>query len=832
MAKPDPKLERARRNRFLLISALVSSALIALATSFDWLPSSTGGFGGSLEEGDIVPVPIKAPADLSVVDLEATEAERRAAADRAPLIYDFDDAWARSVRARVAEAFEAAQQARAAQAAAETTPVTESEVAEGTPPAPAPPEVPAAKPSAPGGAPAPAPPPQGPSPQDAFRAALGPNVTVSDAALDQLLAPEQVGTAQQAVQWVLRGVFNLKILDDRSEVARQPAGRPIEAVPVGSKNRFTLEPGELVPLTLAIERLKGSAGEVLSGRSAELRQAVLELATALLRPNLSFNLRATEEQRKAAAASVADVTITLRKGEIIVRDGERLTARHIKVLQGIAAQTDLWGQIEDFVGTWIVTLIVLWVAWRLAVTGIPRFAHEPRDAMFLLSTLVVSAILLKLGLFICDAIADHPAFAGMVGDAEVRLYYGLPVACAAILVRLVHNAETTVMFAVVAALLAGLQLGELPFAFYVLVSSIVGALGAERVSQRGTLLLAGVRVGAVNVALTGALVLLDKNTATIPNFVALIAAFVSGCIAGGLATALAPLVETIFKYTTDIKLLELANREQTLLRDLEVRAPGTYHHSMMVGHLAEKAAEAIGANPLLAKVAGYYHDIGKMKRPHFFVENITITHGQNRHERLAPSMSTRIIQAHVKDGLEMGENANLAPAIMRGIGEHHGTSITRFFYEKAKEMVDPTKGETVEEHDYRYPGPKPQTREVGILMLADSVEAASRTLSDVSRPRVQQLVARIVNTYFRDGQLDDCNLTLRDLHAIARSLVDTLTAIRHERIDYPEPTDREGRPESKKPDESVVERIEISPKDRSERAAAKREGDLKRLGQA
>jgi putative nucleotidyltransferase with HDIG domain len=312
--------------------------------------------------------------------------------------------------------------------------------------------------------------------------------------------------------------------------------------------------------------------------------------------------------------------------------------------------------------------------------------------------------------------------------------------------------------------------------------------------------------------------------------IVLASGFISGCLAGGIATAIVPAVESIFGYTTDVKLLELANREQALLRELEVRAPGTYHHSMMVGHLAEKAAEAIGANPLLCKVAGYYHDIGKMRRPHFFVENITIHQGENRHEKLAPPMSARIIQAHVKDGLELGQKHHLAPEIMRGIGEHHGTSVIRFFYEKAKEQADPEKGDSVQEHDYRYAGPRPQTRESGILMLADSVEAASRTLADATPPRVQQLVQRIINNYFRDGQLDECSLTLRDLHAIARVFIDTLCAIRHERIDYPESTDAEGRRQDEADDDGVVERLEPRARGRSEGAATTRKDDLRRLG--
>jgi putative nucleotidyltransferase with HDIG domain len=373
--------------------------------------------------------------------------------------------------------------------------------------------------------------------------------------------------------------------------------------------------------------------------------------------------------------------------------------------------------------------------------------------------------------------------------------------------------------------------GSISFTLYTLIGSLVAAMGAARVTQRGTLLRAGAAVGLTNVGVILAVLLTEEAPNTAREVLVLTSAgLLSGCLAGGVVSALAPLVESVFGYTTDVKLLELANREQPLLRELEIRAPGTYHHSMMVGHLAEKASEAIGANALLAKVGGYYHDIGKMRRPHFFVENVTIHQGENRHEKLSPSMSARIIQAHVKDGLELGRSHKLVPGIMQSIGQHHGTSIIRYFYEKAKELVDPEKGENVQEHEYRYPGPKPQSREAGILMLADSVEAASRTLPDMSPPRVQQLVQRIINNYFRDGQLDECSLTLRDLHAIARSFIDTLSAIRHERIDYPEATDSEGKPLDESADEGVVERLEPRKKDRQDAAAEKRGDDLKRLG--
>src|SRR5262249_39122357 len=205
------------------------------------------------------------------------------------------------------------------------------------------------------------------------------------------------------------------------------------------------------------------------------------------------------------------------------------------------------------------------------------------------------------------------------------------------------------------------------------------------------------------------------------------------------------------------------------------------------------------------------HASGTAPPPQSFGESARSPQGENRHEKLSPSMSARIIQAHVKDGVEMAEEHRLALPILRGIMEHHGTSVIRFFYEKAKEFADPEKGDLVAEHDYRYPGPKPQTREAGILMLADSVEAASRTLADTSPARVQQLVHPTLNNSFRDGQLDECTLTLRALHAIARSFIEPLSAIRHERIDYPETTDAAGRRLDEGVDEGASERSDTRP---------------------
>jgi putative nucleotidyltransferase with HDIG domain len=548
-----------------------------------------------------------------------------------------------------------------------------------------------------------------------------------------------------------------------------------------------------------------------------------------LRPNLSFNLRATDERRKAAEAGVKEATISLRKGEIIVRDGDPITERHVLILHGIVAEQSALSRAGVFAGVALLLIVLMRVVWRFGSSSLLRFPRRNKDAWFLLTTLVATALGTSVALFLAEAVGDSPRIQPIVDAWPSVLHFAIPVAAAAMLVRMVHSAETSALFAVIASLVAGFQVhGDLGFTVYALAGSLTAAVGAARVTQRGTLLRAGLRVGLANAVVVVALLLLGNHFSLAAGALALTLALLSGALCGVLVSGLAPFVESVFNYTTDVKLLELANREQSLLRELELRAPGTYHHSMMVGHLAEKAADAIGANALLAKVAGYYHDIGKMRRPQFFVENATITQGENRHEKLSPSMSARIIQAHVKDGVELAERHKLALPILKGIAEHHGTSVIRYFYEKAKELADPEKGDLIAEHDYRYPGPKPQTREAGILMLADSVEAASRTLFDTSPARVQQLVQRIINNYFRDGQLDECSLTLRDLHAIAKSFIETLSAIRHERIDYPEATDATGR-RMEEGDEGLPERDTRSG-GRPEGAREKREDDLKRLG--
>ncbi|MCP4690989.1 MAG: HDIG domain-containing protein, partial [Desulfobacterales bacterium] len=333
---------------------------------------------------------------------------------------------------------------------------------------------------------------------------------------------------------------------------------------------------------------------------------------------------------------------------------------------------------------------------------------------------------------------------------------------------------------------------------------------------------AGLKLGALNILLATALGAYLSNISGYKLVWDWAFAFLGGVVTGVVTAGLAPLIELAFGYTTDIKLLELANLDQPLLRRQMIEAPGTYHHSVVVGALVEAAASEIGANPLLAKVCGYYHDIGKVNKPLYFVENQV--DGRNKHDKLAPSMSRAVLIAHVKEGIEIARKNKLGGLIIATIQQHHGTSLISYFYEKARQMPG---GETVNKDDYRYPGPRPQTREAALVMLADVVEAASRALDNPTSARIQGLVQNLINKVFSDGQLDECELTLKDLHKIAKSFNKILAGIHHHRIEYTENLSVVG---GRKKNGGSDRKQSRKPQDTKEKDSAAGSGRLKRLG--
>jgi putative nucleotidyltransferase with HDIG domain len=392
--------------------------------------------------------------------------------------------------------------------------------------------------------------------------------------------------------------------------------------------------------------------------------------------------------------------------------------------------------------------------------------------------LIVFLVAFRLAAVVAEAM--HDRWPAVPMQALLVL---LPIAAGAMLVRLLLNQELALFFGLVLSTLTGVMLGNsLFFAVYGLLGSLVAATQVARARDRAALFRSGVWVGLVNAGVVLAFGLAaGKGPARDTLLTAGFAGLGSMLIVPTLVLALTPLLELSFGYASDLKLLELANLNHPALKELIVQSPGTYHHSIIVGSLVEAAAEVTGCNPLLGRTCAYYHDIGKGKNPLYFGEN---QKGENPHDCLAPGMSAVIIKRHVTDGLELARRYKLPRAVQDVIAQHHGTRLVGYFHHKAVEQVEGREG-AVEDALFRYVGPRPQFREAALVMLADAVEAASRAMSDPSRERLQVLVQRIITTVFTEGQLDECDLTLRDLNAIALSFLNTLEGIYHSRPAYP-----------------------------------------------
>jgi putative nucleotidyltransferase with HDIG domain len=406
----------------------------------------------------------------------------------------------------------------------------------------------------------------------------------------------------------------------------------------------------------------------------------------------------------------------------------------------------------------------------------PKEVRRPRSLVLIGIILVLVLLLTRYGLTVINSL--HSSYPHIPLSA---MRASLPVPLGAVLLTVLFNPRLAFAGSLVLTILTGVMLADpIQYFLFTFVGSVVGVFSLSARAGRTAFFRAGSVVGLANAYTLLAFALLEGDATTI--LADIVGGLVNGAIVAVLATGLLPLLEHSFGRTTDFTLLELSNLNEPMLRHLLLTAPGTYHHSVMVGTLAESAAEAIGANALLCRVGAYYHDIGKTRHPTYFIENHA--DALSRHEKLAPSLSRTIVMSHVKEGIEMARDYGLPEVLVDLIPQHHGTRLVHYFYHRAKETADPDL-QAVQEEAYRYPGPKPQTREAAILMLADAVEAAARTLTDPAPARIQGAVQKLINGIFVDGQLDECDLTLRDLHIIANSFVRILTGIFHHRVDYP-----------------------------------------------
>lgn len=526
------------------------------------------------------------------------------------------------------------------------------------------------------------------------------------------------------------------------------------------------------------------AEPIVKDLNYNLVNLIVDICQRLLQPNITINRHETEERKKQALAEIKPIMYKIKAGEMLLREGERVNAVQLLKLRAMNQQKEDQGIQFSGLGAALILFTVL-IVIHVVYFEQPRHAriNTTQNILFMAFLLVLVMLTVKIG----ASLASGLAWSTPVSLSAGSMVYAVPVAAAAMLVCIFLGFEIALPFSLAASVCAALLYGKrLEIFLFFFINNVMAAYWVQHCRERRLFITAGAKLGLLNMLLATATSMYAAELSGTRLVWDLGMAFAGGLFSGIITVGMAPLAEMTFHYATDITLLELANLDRPILRQLMLEAPGTYHHSVVVGSLVEAAASEIGANPVLAKVCGYYHDIGKVKKPLYFIENQT--NGRNKHDKLAPSMSSLILIAHVKEGLEIARKNKLGQVIIDTIQQHHGTSLISYFYEKAKQLKG---ADAVKIDDFRYPGPKPQTKEAGLVMLADVVEAASRALENPTPARIQGMVQTLINKIFFDGQLDKCELTLKDLHSIAKSFNKILNGIHHHRIEYAEASTKE-----------------------------------------
>lgn len=513
----------------------------------------------------------------------------------------------------------------------------------------------------------------------------------------------------------------------------------------------------------AEDRAKRLVGEV--AQDPAVRQAAEQAASIYIEPNATLNVAETARRRKAVRAAVKPVITTRLEGELVVKKDDIVTAEQEELLRTLGFASASFTP-ANLLLTALFTLAILF----LSVLYLYRFRRNIYDSpglLVLLSGMVIVYTVVAKVLIIAAT-----ATSGYWG-------YMMPTAAVALLTAVLMDTNVAVMMVIVCSLITGVIYGgSFTAASFAMLGGLFPALLVAHTSSRHELRRAGLYTSMWLAFVAIGVSMLSPMRQNAPLHAVL--GFLNGTLCSIVAMGALPFLETTFSVTTNTWLLELASPEQDLLKELSMKAPGTYSHSVMVANMAEAAARQIRSDPLLARVAAYYHDIGKVRRPQFFVENQPP--GENPHDKLSPNLSALIIISHVKDGVEMLEKNHIPPDLVEIIKEHHGNSVVRYFYEKA--LLSSEKGD-VEESRFRYHFDRPRRRTAGILLLADSVEATARTLDHPSATAIEQVIERIIADKMEDGQLDDCELTFGDLARTRNAFLKVLTSAYHPRVDYP-----------------------------------------------
>lgn len=492
--------------------------------------------------------------------------------------------------------------------------------------------------------------------------------------------------------------------------------------------------------------------------SKTLRDLGIRIGTLELKPNFFYNEEKTNQLKAEARKSVQPITI--KKGQIIVKEGEPVTERDLIILRDL-------GLLDNDDNKYIYISIAALVLLAMFLQWFYLYKYY-RDVFNDTNNIVLISVLTCISLLLARTVAIISPFL-------------IPLACVPMLFTLLINYKVSLTSNIInSILISAVVQFNIEITLLAILNSILGAVALKKLQQRNDILYASLFVGVMNLILTLSVGFLLSNN-VIEIFKKAGYSFAGSITAAIFTIGFLPIFESTFDIVTTIKLLELSNPNHPVQKRLLLEAPGTYHHSILVANLAELATEQVGGNPVLARVLAYYHDIGKIKRPMFFKENQVGK--DNPHDKINSNLSTLIITSHIKDGLEIAKEYKLPDAIRDAIQQHHGTSLVKYFYITAKNNSD--KPEEIKEEDFKYPGPVPASKEIAILMLADGVEAAVRSISEPTKGKIEEMVNNIIKARLNEGQLDNCDLTLREINIIREAFLKALSGIYHQRIEYP-----------------------------------------------
>ena len=535
-------------------------------------------------------------------------------------------------------------------------------------------------------------------------------------------------------------------------------------------------------LSQARERFRDGLNQVPSFSDREV-EALYTAVSPFIQPSVIYDAAATENARRLVSESVPPVAVSLKRGQRIADQGDIITPEILSRINAISNYSSSTRKYNRFLGLLALIGALYWAAWKFIQNRgiVARLALSQERTFALLGFIVVAQTAIMA---IAFRLADYTATQNLkapLNDPTIWSF-AVPFAFGSLLMTMLADRRTAIFTGLFTSLLAGLLAPRgLEFAIYAAIASAVAVYGIGAYRARQAITIAGVLVGLASAGAAVALIAYMQQPFVLNTVLMSIACG----LAGGIITAAAvavfmPICESIFGILTDVKLLELSNADLPALGQLALRAPGTNQHSHAVGQLAEEACRVVGGNALLTRIGALYHDIGKTAAPEHFVENQL---GKNPHDRLKPTQSAKIIISHVTYGMKLARELGLPQRIIDFIPQHHGTRTLHYFLKKAQEEA--REPDQVSENDFRYPGPKPQFREAAIMMIADSCEAAARSLAEPNPENIRFIVTKIIDAIVSDDQLDECDLTLRELTQIRESMIRSLVAIYHSRVDYP-----------------------------------------------